>query len=287
MLISLSNDSMFRKLTNYTYKLVDKLIIPILFPIIVDLKKLDNPYWAGEFSGRYNAIYISDDYWLRNNTDAKLKGVIHTLCHEIGHAIYFNYLANKPQYLPRKDPNWLWAHYNKNGNENFAECFADYCMATFDGEKERISNSKRLDKMRAILEKVKIEGCKIVTINEAGEFYVDKQTTRKSINRLRNIYVERNVSYPYAQLLQDEYIKEIVNGPINDIGIENEYFDIPDDELHYVYDYLNPEISEKRKIKLIGKRRLGNVYKTLRKYGIKPEDYITPFDLAAINEAVQ
>lgn len=76
------------------------------------------------------------------------------------------------------------------------------------------------------------------------------------------------------------YKKEIIDSPINDIRIENEYFGIPDEELYCVHDYLNPEISEKQKIKLIGRTSLRRVYRTLRKHGINPEvDIISLLDL--------
>lgn len=278
MLISLSNDSMFRKLTAYTYKLVDKMVIPIVFPIIVDINKLDNPKWVGEFLGRLNTINICGEYWAKKKDKAEFSHVIHTLCHEIGHAVHYNYLAYVPQYLPRKDPKLTWAHYNKDGSENFAECFADYCIAVFEGEEAIIINSGRLNKMRGLLEKIKESGCKIVTINEGGEFQIDRRTNRRSINKNRNTNLERNINYPYAQALQEVYKKDIVEGPINDIIIEGEYLDIPDEDLKYVHDFLNPAISEERKIKLIGKRRLERVYKSLRNYGIEPSDYIASFD---------
>lgn len=279
MLITLSDDYAFKKMTAYTYKLVDKTIIPIVFPIIVDLKKLDNPHWIGEYSRRFNMICVSSEYWMKKKDEADLQKVVHTLCHEIGHAVHFNYLAYVPQYLPRKNPRATWAHYNKDGSENFAECFADYCIAIFEGAEERIANSSRLNKMRVLLEKIKESGCKTRIINYDGEFQIDKRINRQYINQYSSTNIEHNVSYPYAQTLEAVYKKEIIDGPINDISIEKEGFGIPDEELHYVYDYLNPEISEERKIELIGKRRLGRVYKSLRDHGIKPEDYIVPFDM--------
>lgn len=52
MLISLSNDSMFKKLTAYTYKLVDKMVIPIVLPIIVDIARWYKVYLYLHDKGR-------------------------------------------------------------------------------------------------------------------------------------------------------------------------------------------------------------------------------------------
>lgn len=275
MYIIIPKEGTFRKLVAYTYKLINTMVIPIAFPTIVDLEKL-SPNFAGEYRRRSNMILIDEGYWLRNKNDAKFECVVHTLCHEIGHAVHFNYLSNVVQYLPRKDPDRLWEHYNKNGSENFAECFADYCEAIFNGEEESIVNSKRLTKMKAILEQIESGGCRVVSFNENGEYLLDKRACRQYLDIYRRTDISYGQDYPYSRALEEVNKREIVQSPINDLYIENEHFDIPDNELHFVYDYLNPEISEERKIKLIGKRRLRNIYNTLRIFGIYPEDYIIP-----------
>lgn len=279
MLITLSNDGSLNRTAENTYKLIENLIIPINFPLIVDFERPEHHekkyIWVGLYDGLKNIIYIDKAYWLSKLDNESIKEAIHLLCHEIGHAIHFNYLANKPQYLRRKDPNITWLHYNKNGAENFAECFADYCMAVFEGRLDEILDSKRLSRMQEILKDIKSNACQVVTYNDSGSFYMDNHSWRRS-NLMTNIsYISRDVTYPFTEHLKTIRKDTILKSHISDIympyGVDKRCIKAG---WSHVADILDPSISEEEKIKKLGKRNLKDIYDSLQNLDIDVEDYV-------------
>ena len=261
-------------MVSQTLELIERFVIEIKVPVYIDINGDHTKSWAGLYVNRKNLIYIDKDYWLTNKNEVGIKRVIHTLCHEVGHAVHFIYLANKPQYLERAYKGNRRYHCNLNSKESFAECFADYCFAIFEDKKDVIAKSKRLSKMGRILKTIINNGYKVLITNSSGEYATTDSTWFQYRNGHFNDYIvqkkELTLQNPFTNKMKQGFLENLINCRIDEIGLAWLCSDACIRAGYkYVSDFTTKEKLENIKVRKIGKRNLDTVVDTLRRCGIE------------------
>ena len=210
-----SGDGDFYRMVLQTTQLIERFVIEMRMPTIIALD--DCPpkrNWVGLYCSSHNEISIDKDYWCKNKNENGIKRVIHTLCHEIGHAVHFVYLADKAQYLERAHRGSRSYHCNLNSKESFAECFADYCFAVFENDTGKIAKSKRLSKMGRILKNIIVNGYEVLVRSDCGLFMRKNGSLAQNRNsRYSDAIVEgkNKLINPFADKLRQGFYENLLN----------------------------------------------------------------------------
>jgi len=272
MIVCISNgDGDFFRMVAQTADLVERLVLDLKFQVTVDLCDEHKGSWIGLYKRNQNYIHIDRNHWNKCKNKAGIKMVMHTLCHEIGHAVHFNYLAYKPQYLARKYKGSRTYHCNKDSTESFAECFADYCMAVFEEKYDKIANSKRLSKMGRIINDIINGGYEVKTTVCYGEYVIKENNYRLFLATSSDGTIccgKDKLINPFVDKLKEAKVKELSSYRIDEIGLPKWCSDAcVRAGCEYVRDFATRDAISKINVRKIGKGNLDFVLKKLRTNG--------------------